>query len=82
MTLEKRIVYEQTVKRGFIEVRREDQVWEDEVFLSHAYDRHIIHPGQDVSQEDPETQRIAAAIHTPEVVAAFWEAERLRRLET
>ncbi len=79
--LEKRIEYEQVVKRGYIEVRRDDQIWEDGVFLSHSYHRHVLHPGQDTSREDPETRRIAAAIHTPEVITAFWEAERLRQLE-
>ncbi len=78
MALEKRIEYEQTVKRGFIEVRRDDQIWEDGVFLSHSYHRHVMHPGQDMSQEDPETQRIATAIHTPKVIAE-WEAKEIER---
>lgn len=80
MALEKRIEYRHEVlPDGHIQVRRDDQIWEDGVFLSHAYHRHVLHPGQDTSQEDPETQRIAAVVHTPEVVVAFWEAERLRQ---
>ncbi len=82
MALEKRIQYDQHSRAdGQIEIRRDDQIWEDGVFLSHSYHRHVLHPGQDFSQEDVQTKRIAQAIHTPEVVAAFWEAERLSHPE-
>ena len=81
MALEKRIELEYTVKRGFIEVTQDSQIWENGVFLSHSLHIHVLHPGKDTSQETPETQRIAAAVHTPEVVATFWEAERQRQLE-
>ncbi len=81
--LEKRTEYDHHVKPdGHIDVRRDDQIWEDGVFLAHAYHNHVLHPGQDTSQEDEQGKRIAGAVHTPEVIAAFWEAERLRQLET
>ena len=82
MALEKRVEYEHHVKaNGYIEIRRDDQIWEDGVFLSHAYHRHVLHPGQDVSHEDDQCKRITAAVWTTEVVADFWEAERRRQLE-
>ncbi len=79
MALEKRIEYDHHVTAmGYIEVRQDTQIWEDGRMLSHAYDRHVLYPGQDTSQEDERGKAIAAAVHTPEVIAAFWEAERLR----
>ena len=35
------------------------------------FHRHVISPGDDVSNEPAETQAIVAAVHTPEVVAAY-----------
>ena len=35
------------------------------------FHRHVISPGQDVSDEPAETQAIVAAVHTPEVIAAY-----------
>lgn len=80
--LEKRIEYQHEVLvDGQIQVRRDDQIWEDGIFLSHSYHRHVIHPGQDTSQENDRCRAIATAVHTPEVITAFREAERLRQLE-
>lgn len=45
------------------------------------YHRSVIIPGVVKSDEDTRVKTIAQRVHTPEVVAAFWEAERLRRLE-
>ena len=81
MALEKRIVYQHEVlEDGKIQVRRDDQIWEDGVFLSHSYHRHVISPGQNFSQENIQARRIALAIHTPKVIAAFVEAEKLRQM--
>ena len=35
------------------------------------YVRHVLNPGDDTSSEDPEIQAVAAAIWTPEVIAAY-----------
>jgi len=44
---------------------------EDGVELSSGYHRHVITAGQDYSNESAEVQAICAAVHTPEVIAAF-----------
>ena len=36
-----------------------------------SYSRHVIAPNDDVSDEPAETQAIVAAVHTPEIVAAY-----------
>ena len=44
-----------------------------------SYLRHVISPNDDVSNEPAETQAIVAAVHTPEVRAAY--AAHLASLE-
>ena len=40
-----------------------------------SYSRHVIAPNDDVSAEPAETQAIVAAVHTPEVKAAYLAAQ-------
>jgi len=54
-----------------IQVRTATVIEEDGVELSRSFHRHVISPGDDVSNESAEVQAIAAVIHTPEVVAAY-----------
>ena len=56
---------------GTIQVRRRDQVLKDGVEIAATYHRHVVHPGDDVSNEDPRVAAIAAATWTEEVVAAY-----------
>ena len=78
--LEKRTVYTQEVlEDSQIQVRRDDQIWEDGVFIAHNYHRHVVSPGQNTDSEDDQTKAIALAVHTPEIIAAYQtrEAERI-----
>ena len=54
-----------------IQVRTATVIEEDGVELSRSFHRHVVSPGDDVSNESAEVQAIAAVIHTPEVVAAY-----------
>lgn len=54
-----------------VQVRTCTKVMEDGVELSSGYHRHFIVAGQDYSNESPEVQAICAAVHTPEVIAAY-----------
>jgi len=54
-----------------VQVRTKTAVMEDGVELSSGYHRHVIAAGQDYSNESPEVQAICAAVHTPEVIAAY-----------
>lgn len=56
---------------GSIQVRRRDQILKDGVEIAATYHRHILIPGDDVSNEDPRVAAIAAATWTEEVVAAY-----------
>jgi len=54
-----------------IQVRTATVIEEDGVELTRSFHRHVVSPGDDVSNESAEVQAIAAVVHTPEVVAAY-----------
>ena len=56
-----------------IQVRTATVIEEDGVELSRSFHRHVVSPGDDVSDQSAEVQAIAAVVHTPEVVAAYQE---------
>jgi len=56
---------------GHIEIRVSNNVLKDGVIISTNYHRHVISPGDDISQEDARVQSVAGAVWTPEVIAAF-----------
>lgn len=54
-----------------IQVRTATIIERDGVEISRSFHRHVITPDADVSGESAEVQAIAAAVHTPEVKAAY-----------
>ena len=62
---------EEILPNQVIQIRRADVVKKDGVEIGRSYTRHIVHPGDDVSNEPAEVQAIAIALWTEEVVAAF-----------
>jgi len=60
---------------GAIEVRKANRVFRDGEEISKSYHRHVVSPGDDLSLEDPKVAAVGAAIHTPEVIAAFKDAQ-------
>lgn len=71
--LEKQTVVDrvEVVEVGVVQVRAAIRIVEDGKVISTSYHRSTISPGQDYSQEDARVQSICAAVHTPEVVAAY-----------
>ena len=56
-----------------VQVRTATIIEEDGVELSRAFHRHVVNPGDDLSEQSAEVQGICNAVHTPEIIAA-WEA--------
>jgi hypothetical protein len=54
-----------------IQVRVANIIEKDGLEVAKTYQRHVLAPGEDVSNEDPKVQAIANAIWTEEVVAAY-----------
>lgn len=71
--LEKKITVDmvEVTAGNFVQVRTKTAILEDGVELSGTYHRHVVSPGDDYSNEDAKVQAICAAMHTPEVVAAY-----------
>ena len=77
MALEKKIVVDlaEVVENGTVQVRTKTAILEDGKEISSKFHRHVVAPGADYSAEDAKVQAICAAIHTPEVVAAYEAAQ-------
>ena len=54
-----------------VQVRRALIIEKDGVEVSRSFSRRTIAPGQDCSGETDDVKSICAAVHTPEVVAAY-----------
>ena len=65
-----------------VQCRHATWVEEDGVIVGgKTYHRHVVAPGDDVSNEPAETQAIVAAVHTPAVVTAYNEMVAAQALE-
>ena len=61
----------EVVETNSIQVRTATITEKDGVEIARTYHRHVKHPGEDVTNEDPKVQTIANAIWTEEVIAAY-----------
>ena len=75
--LEKQIVVDliETVEDGTVQVRTCTRIIDDGKQISGTFHRHVVAPGDDYSAEDAKVQAICAAVHTPEVIAAYQAAQ-------
>ena len=74
MALSKTVVtdkFEIVGEHKMVQCRHATVISEDGVELSRSFNRHVIAPGDDVSNEPAETQAIVAAVHTPAVITAY-----------
>lgn len=63
MALTKEVVIDkvEVLETGAIQVRQATRVLEDDVVLSTSYHRHVLQPGDDLTNEDPKVAAIATA---------------------
>ena len=72
MALEKRNEYKlEILETGTIQVRVAGIISEDGVDIATNYRRHVLNPGDDVTNETGEVQAIAAIVHTQERIDAY-----------
>ncbi len=65
---------------GQIQVRRRDQVLKDGTEIAATYHRHVLNPGDDLTNEDSRVVAIAEATWTLEVIAAYQASLEASRL--
>jgi hypothetical protein len=63
---------------GQIQIRTDTVIERDGVEISRTYHRHVLAPGDSITDQDPTVQRIAMAEHTPAKVAAYKLAQENR----
>jgi hypothetical protein len=65
----------EVIESGVIQVRTKTTIKEDGVEISSKFHRHVVAPGNDYSAEDARVKAICAAMHTPQVIAAYKAAQ-------
>ena len=82
MALEKTNIVDriEMVENGTIQVRTKASIKENGIEISSKFHRHVVVPGDDYSAEDAKVQAICAAVHTPEVIAAYQAAQEAAQL--
>ncbi len=63
----------EVLELGQVQVRTATKVLEDGVVLSSSFHRHVLAPGDDLSEQDARVSAIATATWTAEVVTAYEE---------
>lgn len=83
MPITKEIIVDkiEIIENGSIQVRSKIVVKEDGKQISENFHRHVVAPGDDYSVEDARVKVVCAAIHTPEVIAAYQASQQLNRSE-
>ena len=59
------------VENNSIQVRTATIIERDGTEISRSFHRHVLAPGDNVTNEDPKVQAIANAVWTEEVIAAY-----------
>lgn len=59
------------VETNSIQIRTATIIEKDGTEIAKTYHRHVVSPGEDVSNEDTRVQAIANAIWTDEVIASY-----------
>lgn len=68
------------VETNHIQIRTATIIERDGVEISRSFHRHVVAPGDDISNEDPKVQSIANAVWTEEVIAAFQTAQNVNEV--
>ena len=77
MALTKEVIVDkiEVLENGSVQIRTATRILEDGVALSSSFHRHVCSPDCDATNEDPKVKAICAVVHTPEVKAAYLEAQ-------
>jgi hypothetical protein len=70
--IEKQIVDKvELVESNHIQVRTANVIEKDGTEIARTFHRHVLSPGDDVTNEDPKVQAIANAVWTEEIISAY-----------
>ena len=79
MALEKTLVVDriEVVGNGSVQVRTKTSIIEDGKEISSTFHRHVVNPGDDYSEENDKVKAICTAVHTPEVIDAYFASQNV-----
>ena len=63
----------EVLENGVVQVRTRSDIFRDNVVIASSFNRKIIVPGDDLSQEDEKVRGICSSVHTPKVVEEYKE---------
>lgn len=66
----------EVVANGVVQVRIRHSAMDNGKEFSYQFERKLIAPGQDFSQEDERVQAICAAVHTDQIIAAYQASQQ------
>lgn len=69
--IEESVYCPEVAEGGFINVKRIDKVLKDGIEISVTNNRHVLAPGDDLTNEDSVVQAVAKAVWTDAVIAAY-----------
>lgn len=83
MSLEKIIAIDmiQVVENNCAQIRVATKILDNGIEINRTFHRHVIAPGDDYSAEDDRVKAVCAALHTPEVIAAYQAMLEANRVE-
>jgi hypothetical protein len=74
MTITKEISYNHTIdEEGDIQVQRITTIMEDGVEIAQNNHRHVVHPGDDTTNEDERTKGYAGLVHKKALIDKYKE---------
>ena len=65
---------------GQIQVRRSRRIFDGSTMIAEQYHRHVVAPGDDVSQADARVRAVANLLWTPAVIQAYRDQQANNRL--
>ena len=61
----------EVMQNDVIRIRVKTSVLSNDIQIAESFEHRVVAPGADYSSEGAKVQAICAAIHTPEVIAAY-----------
>ena len=77
MVIDKEVSYEHVVKEdGQLEVCRITRLVEDGEVVAKNYHRHVVEPGDDVTEQDERTKLVSGVVHTTKNIKDFKDKKK------
>jgi len=73
MALTERIIIDkiEVLENNSIQVRIANVIEKDGIEITRTFNRHVVNPGDDISQQDLKVQAVCNAIWTDEIIAEY-----------